>query len=669
MLLVVARSINSVPSLVNPDGIESGLAEVSPLSATTTLTINWNDAGVLTTPYIGIALVHISSAPRTDYKVKPVLGAVSSTSATFSLTLSSGWVKLVYRWIISKGEPLVTTIITLGPTAAGPLTVPLPAGTPTTFPATSIEKVDTLIAGFDYTNPGVSTGLNIQVKPVVALQNAVYNDFVTDVNPATNQLVPPPITTSGGQLTLSLQISFLNGAILHSISFTVILHTVAQKAVLTPDVITGYGIPTVTQSGISSIIDQQKNLISIVDPEAIYGTNTMNFPDSNSGIDYKIDLPQAQSVSALFAVPVTSFAMGVYMYAIKYPCASGLDVTPDLKLGIAGSWNKVGNDGTFTQNNNAPSLYLEMPPSPGANARVIGRLQGGINLDTASSYELSFDLSYITPNGEISVRIDIGTLQPFTFSNPADGIPMEPLRKHFIIQIPNPSNSNQFQVTMFEPVTGLNNILISNIKLTKGASQHLLGTTPYTCSTPASPACNVYQNPFNPPVPLLPEICRTCTPNPVTGVNGCNCPPGYYSSVVGLTSTCLLCQVSFCQSCTPAVGPVVATTCVVCDYGRTVNANGECVCPAGTSPSPLGPCITCSSQCETCDSSTGCLTCKTMDGIIPTNRNVVPVQGACVCNLGFFDTGVSVCSPCNPVCRTCEVNAGACKSCKPNSNT
>ena len=179
-------------------------------------------------------------------------------------------------------------------------------------------------------------------------------------------------------------------------------------------------------------------------------------------------------------------------------------------------------------------------------------------------------------------------------------------------------------------------------------------------------------NPFvTPSTPLLPAICRACTPNPITGTNGCSCPVGYYSNVIAPpASTCLLCQVSYCKSCTPIAGPPTPLTCVTCDYGRTVSpTTGQCVCATGTTASPLGPCITCTPSCATCTSALSCLTCKTTDGATPTNRVTTPNQGVCACLEGFFDNGVAVCSACNVACRTCSGNAGFCTSCKLNSNT
>ena len=128
---------------------------------------------------MGIALVDMSAVSSVHYRNTLAIVAVTSTSAKFNISLSGGWVKVVYRWIVSKGEPLVTTVITLGSTVSGPLSVPLPSGTSSTFPHTSVEKVDTLICGFDYTNAGALTGLSIQIRPAVSTKDPVYGDFIT----------------------------------------------------------------------------------------------------------------------------------------------------------------------------------------------------------------------------------------------------------------------------------------------------------------------------------------------------------------------------------------------------------------------------------------------------------------------------------------------------------
>lgn len=115
-----------------------------------------------------------------------------------------------------------------------------------------------------------------------------------------------------------------------------------------------------------------------------------------------------------------------------------------------------------------------------------------------------------------------------------------------------------------------------------------------------------------------------------------------------------------------AATPTICSTCV---SNRILGSGGTCNCPAGTNPSPLGPCITCLAQCATCDSTVSCLTCKVVDGTTPTNRVTTPAQGLCPCNEGFFDNGVAVCATCSPQCRTCSGTALTCTSCKLNSNT
>ena len=64
LLLGAVCCVNSVSSLVNPDGIESGLVEVNPLAASTTFAISRSDSGIVNVSYLGIALVRMLSEHR-----------------------------------------------------------------------------------------------------------------------------------------------------------------------------------------------------------------------------------------------------------------------------------------------------------------------------------------------------------------------------------------------------------------------------------------------------------------------------------------------------------------------------------------------------------------------------------------------------------------------------
>lgn len=358
--------------------------------------MTWADVGIANPPYFGIALVDMSAASSVNYRIILTQLVITATSAAFNVSLSGGWVKAVYRWIASKGEPLVTTIITLGSTASGPLAVALPFGTPSTYPQTSIEKVDTLIAGFDYTNAGSFTGLNIQIKPVVPTMNVPYNDFLTNVNATNNQLLDSPITTAAsGALTLNLQITLSNSAVLSNLIFTVILHTVAQRSALTPDVVTGYGIPLATTSGVINILDANRNTLSVIDPVAIYGASSIVFPDnSQNGVGFKLELPQAQSISANFLTTITQLNIGVYMYALRYPCGPGGDVTNLFLTSTAGSWVNNGGNGVTTQFPANNTLYLEADTIQAGNTAM--RLTPGVAFIPSHSYTIKFELSIPT---------------------------------------------------------------------------------------------------------------------------------------------------------------------------------------------------------------------------------------------------------------------------------
>lgn len=330
---------------INPDGIESGLAEVIPLSTNTALTITWNDPGITTAPYFAMAIAEMESSPQNYYQITLTPLALTATSASYNVTLVGGWVKLVYRWIASKGEPLIATMITLGSTASGNLNVPLPFGLPTTFASSSVERVDTLIAAFDYTNPGTFTGLDIQIKPVVSAKNPTFDDFTTAVNGTSNALIPQPITTVSGVLTLNVQITILGGATLNSLTFAVILHTIVQSTASTLNIATGYALPVATQSAVFGILNEARNRLSVINPQAIYGASVIYFPDNSpNGIGFRIDLPQAQTASVTFPASATRLETGIYMYAVQNPCgAVGGNITSQLQTNVTGSWTLRNN--------------------------------------------------------------------------------------------------------------------------------------------------------------------------------------------------------------------------------------------------------------------------------------------------------------------------------------
>ena len=107
---------------------------------------------------------------------------------------------------------------------------------------------------------------------------------------------------------------------------------------------TGYGVPVATTSKIFNILDEQKNKLSVISSEAIYGASSIMFPDNAPvGLNFRLDLPQAQTISANFSVSVTQLNIGVYMYALRYPCGAGGNITDLLQLSTSGAWSSDNN--------------------------------------------------------------------------------------------------------------------------------------------------------------------------------------------------------------------------------------------------------------------------------------------------------------------------------------
>lgn len=328
-----------------------------------------------------------------------------------------------------------------------------------------------------------------------------------------------------------------------------VFHTVAQSATMTPDIITGYAIPTFTQTGIASIINNPRNILSVVTPEAIYGANELRFPANSQGIDFSFELPQAQTASASFAVPVTKASLGIYMYTLRYPCGTRTDRTADLQLTTAGSWtaSPSGNSNFNTIQSTAErSLYLEA--AVGSANGVDLHLESGFSFVVGHTYTFTFDLSVpdISSQNPPTLQLIIGA-NTVVFTNTAV-LPVRPATQSFTVLITPTSVANTFKFSLASPTgTQPAKIFISNMNIFDSggmlSTTTVAGVSTVTC---ANTACNPYMNPLSPTNPMLPLNCRDCAPNPTTNSNGCNCPSGYYPKTVGSTFTCELCQASFC---------------------------------------------------------------------------------------------------------------------------
>ena len=172
----------------------------------------------------------------------------------------------------------------------------------------------------------------------------------------------------------------------------------------------------------------------------------------------------------------------------------------------------------------AIQAYLKAEKTPGPQYTFAGELTGGFPFQADHTYDISFDLSYAL-DSSTSFTFVLGT-QRFTFDRAVDNIPLAPAKKRFSIRLSNENNPT-VQVEMQEPQTQpagtIIDMLISSIQIIdNGGVLRVNPATGVTECYPGSPPCNLYNDPFvNPPTPLVPSFCRDCTPNPLTGINGC----------------------------------------------------------------------------------------------------------------------------------------------------
>jgi hypothetical protein len=98
-------TLNSQTITANPSGIESGIFTLLPTvgQIPSTISITFSDASILGPPFFSIALIDLSSGARQNYKFVPTsTPTVTSTSATFTYSMSNGWVSLSLSWLVPE---------------------------------------------------------------------------------------------------------------------------------------------------------------------------------------------------------------------------------------------------------------------------------------------------------------------------------------------------------------------------------------------------------------------------------------------------------------------------------------------------------------------------------------------------------------------------------------
>lgn len=536
------------------------------------------------------------------------------------------------------------------------------------FPGSNLIKVDTLIAGYNYNNAAGNTGLSICVKPLQQTLNTTFNDFVVDISQTTNLPLNPPLGVGPGGLQLALTLSYSTTATLSTLVITVVFHTIIPREFY-PNIFTGYAVTTLQQPAITQIINTLTNKISVVDPQKIFGTSCLQFPDNSpGGINIKMNVPQAQTQWVNSTTGFSRVDTGDYMYTNRYPCAAPINRTTITTVACTSAAGC-----TLTGQN--IQLSAVIPPPPAAPLPAVATVSFGAAASALSYFVMVFNMSVPNPTPSIEqLTVSGGGLTNIYYKS-SNGIPVSPAipRTYYhVFTRTNAADTVTFSLAAaFQSGTNLANVLITNIQVYEIPSILVISAAnALSCAPlPAPPATlPLYIDPSQLLIstPMVPLVNRACTPT-ATG-DSCNCPSGFYvPNIPG--ASCLRCQQPYCLSCN--LNPA---QCDACDFGRTLVAGGSCGCSAGTVATPLGPCVTCNSQCATCDTSLSCLTCLTVTAAVggtPTNRVSAPIQGQCPCTDNFYDAGTAVCSACPIACRTCAPIAGAlgCTSCKLNSNT
>jgi hypothetical protein len=371
-----------------------------------------------------------------------------------NITISNGWVKLTYSWIASLGEPIIVTLVTLTSTAQGSQVINIPGVS--SFPGSNLIKVDTLIAGYNYNNAAGNTGLNICVKPSQQTVNATYNDVVVDISQTTNLPLNPPLGVSASGLQLAITLSYSTTATLSTLIITVVLHTVIPRNFFS-NVVAGYATTTLQQPAITQIINTLTNTLSIVDPQKIFGTSCLQFPDNSpNGINIKLDIPQAQTQWVNSTTGFSRVDTGDYMYANRFPCTAPINRTDTLTLACTSAGcTLTGQSIQLSANSITPATatvsFTAVAPVP-------------------SYYLMIFNMSVPTATPSIE-QLTVTSTTGYTnvFTKSSNGIPVAPAASRIYYHIFTRTAAADIVtfslIAAFQSGTNLANVLITNVQV------------------------------------------------------------------------------------------------------------------------------------------------------------------------------------------------------------
>lgn len=123
---------------------------------------------------------------------------------------------------------------------------------------------------------------------------------------------------------------------------------------------------------------------------------------------------------------------------------------------------------------------------------------------------------------------------------------------------------------------------------------------------------------------------RNCPANvsyyePVSGMCQDTCAPYYYINTT--SKLCVACHPS-CYSCTQPTTILGCQNCSSSDHRSLINSS--CLCDAGYYDSGVSVCSVCNYRCLTCSSASVCLTCNMSLSRVLSNSS------ECLCAIGYY---------------------------------
>lgn len=330
-LLLVLFSVFGQLNFQNPPGIETGLFTVRDTTTAASSTpvivpVTVSDTTLTATDYYVAAISELDSLSVISYRLIPSIAtAAGGFSASFGV-LDPNWKIIKYRWLASNGlyvKPLSFSL-SAASIVAGDNAVPVPTTYNLKMTNGQFVKAAVVLSGFDYTNSAKTFDLALKLK--TAANHPIYGPNVF-TRSTTNDLVPVgaelPLTTSvGGVNSIVINVAFPTTSTLSQIVFVLVLHAVNPQGLAvasTNEVLTGYAIFDASTEQAVSILDANKNILSIEEPQNFVGFSKLVLSATTL---WDVALEDGSSSTAFISSNsgLQASTSNVFLYVSKYPC-------------------------------------------------------------------------------------------------------------------------------------------------------------------------------------------------------------------------------------------------------------------------------------------------------------------------------------------------------------